>query len=319
MKSTKDILKAAADGLKHQSAQPSGFDNLVTTIEAYTKAGLNIMLMGRHGVGKTAAIRAAAQNLKMKMAYWSAPLMDPDIDLGGIPVPNKKTGSLDFFRNPELDSVEIIFLDELNRASPRTLNMVFELVQFKSVHGKVLPNLKCVHTGINPPGAGAYDVQQLDDALLDRFHAFLTVEPEFPTSIIMPILGEAKTAAMLTWYTRLDSSKYVAPRRLEYAAKLHALGMPMAHAFLDGALPVGALEAALGRAELTRARIETAAPAAKIPWSDAEDQAVLNNPDLKELNEAFTKYLSENGISSEQLWEKVLELRAMEGVVNESK
>jgi hypothetical protein len=118
---------------------------------------------------------------------------------------------------------------------------------------------------------------------------------------------------MAAWYAKLDKSKYVAPRRLEYAATLHALGMPLAHAFLDGSLPVGALEAALSRAELAGAGV----PAAHIEpkrWDTPEEQAVLEDPELRELSVAFTKYLTAQGFTEDMMWETVQDIRAKGGV-----
>jgi len=53
----------------------------------------------------------------------------------------------------------MLFFDELNRAHPKVLNAVFELVQFRSINGDKLPRLQCVIAAINPPGAG-YHVQE---------------------------------------------------------------------------------------------------------------------------------------------------------------
>ncbi len=285
------------------------FNDLVATVKQYTKDGHNVMLVGKHGVGKTAIITRACEELGLRTKYWSAPLIDPDIDLGGIPVPNKKTGTLDFFSNKEIWDAEVIFLDELNRAAPRTLNMIFELLQFKSVHGKKLPNLKCVHCAINPPGAGSYDVQQLDDALMDRFYAFIEVRHEFPHEIVRRYVRQDHAAAMAAWYDKLDSSSFVSPRRMEYAAQLYAKGYDIKECFTDSKLPVGALVVALAGVTLQHAQVEQVVVKEIEPWEEAEYVAVRDNPDLKLLHEAFTQYVAESGVTEEQVWERVKQNR----------
>lgn len=291
------------------SETKSTFDTVVQEIVDYTKLGMNVMLIGKHGVGKTAAIQEACRREGWNMWYASAPLLDPDVDLGGIPVPNKKTGNLDFFTQAKLFEAEVLFLDELNRASPRTLNMVFELIQFKSIHGKKLPKLRVVHTGINPPGGGAYDVQVLDDALLDRFHAFIEVKAEFPRVVILPILGEKKTNAMEEWYTRFLTNTFVSPRRVHYAADLYKAGMPIERAFTDPKIPVGRLKEMLANAELNGLGLTNVVSKPPI-WMEQQFQDCLNNPLLQEEHKETARILKELGITAEQVWEEVAALRA---------
>lgn len=287
----------------------SRFDEHKHFIKQYIQQGKNIMLAGKHGVGKTALINTACKELGLTVWYASAPLLDPDIDFGGIPVPNKKTGSLDFFTKPELFKAEVLFLDELNRASPRTLNMLFEIVQFHSIHGKVLPNLKAVVTGINPPGAGAYDVQTLDDALMDRFQAFLAVDPEYPRSIVEAIVGDKISAKIESWWTESLTQCYVSPRRLEYLAYTIKAGMPIEHAFTDPKVPVGRL-----REMLASILTETAGLAKqKEPWEEIwlepQMQELINHPKLQDDMLALEKALAEHGITPEMVYKKLWEMR----------
>jgi hypothetical protein len=285
------------------------FDNVVQDIIDYTALGMNVMLIGRHGVGKTSAVQAACKKAGLNMWYASAPLLDPDIDLGGIPVPDHTTGNLRFFTQPQLFDAEVIFLDELNRASPRTLNMIFELVQFKSIHGKRLPKLKAVHTGINPPGQGQYDVQTLDDALLDRFHAFIEMKAEFPMAIMLPLLGEAKADAFKTWSQQHLTDVFVSPRRMVYAAELYAAGMDIARAFTEAKVPVGRLKTMLADAGLAASGIEKVVKEIPI-WEEEKFQIALNHPLLQEDHKELARVMKELGVTAEQVWTKVAELRA---------
>ena len=286
------------------------FDMVVQEVIDYTRLGMNCMLIGRHGVGKTSAIQDACKREGWNMWYASAPLLDPDIDLGGIPVPDKETGKLRFYTQPQLFDAEVIFLDELNRASPRTLNMIFELVQFKSIHGKKLPKLRAVHTGINPPGQGQYDVQQLDDALMDRFHAFIEVKAEFPTAVIVPILGAQRTTALQEWYTQHLTNVFVSPRRMVYAAELIAAGMPVERAFTEPKVPVGRLRQMLADLALTDMGVEKVVPTKTPIWMEEKFQTALNHPLLQEDHKEFARILQELNLSMDDVWAEVERERA---------
>lgn len=299
-KSPKNVKKSAQEVVNDFDTKypPKGhatqFDTVVNEVVNYTRLGMNVMLVGQHGVGKTAAIQAACKQEGWDMWYASAPLLDPDIDLGGIPVPNRDTGALDFFTQPKLFDAEVLFLDELNRASPRTLNMVFELIQFKSVHGKKLPKLRAVHTGINPPGAGQYDVQKLDDALMDRFHAFIYMKPEFPRPIIEAVLGHAYADAMNVWYQEHLTDVYVSPRRLEYVAQLFKAGMPIEQSFNDPKVPVGRLREMLASVVMADTGVVVQEPVALQPiWMEKKFQDALKDPAKKVATEQLTKYMEE--------------------------
>ena len=65
--------------------------------------------------------------------------------------------------------------DELNRAHLRVLNAVLEIIQFKSINGELLPNLKMVWAAINPPESD-YQVEDLDPALVGRFHMYVKIK-----------------------------------------------------------------------------------------------------------------------------------------------
>lgn len=301
---TQTVAELAKETLSVPAPGPTQFESVVSELIEYTRLGMNAMLIGKHGVGKTSAIQEACKREGWNMWYASAPLLDPDIDLGGIPVPDKETGKLKFYTQPQLFEAEVIFLDELNRASPRTLNMIFELVQFKSIHGKKLPKLKAVHTGINPPGQGQYDVQTLDDALLDRFHAFIEMTAEFPEAVILPILGATKTGIMRQWYENHLSNVFVSPRRMVYAAGLYVAGMPMERAFTEPKVPVGRLKQMLSEADLggVEAKVN------KVPnaWDEEKFETARNHPLLQEDTKELARIMQEIGITPAEVWAEVI-------------
>ena len=222
------------------------FDGLRDILAKGINNKFNMLLIGPHGAAKTAVVRAACADYKM--LYWSGPLVDPDGDIGGLPMPDEATGNVRFFTPAALIEAEVVFIDELNRATPRTLNMFFELLQFRSIHGKPLPKLRAVLAAINPPD-GRYDVETLDPALLDRFHAFYPVTPVYSVDYLAQVVSRPIAQALVDWIEQdVQDTFYISPRRLEYAARLLAAGMDHEDCFLDGPqLPIAQLKARLGK------------------------------------------------------------------------
>jgi len=187
-------------------------------LETYIQNGFNILLQGKHGVGKTAVLNQACESLGWNLKYYSASSLDPYTDLVGVPefITNEHGERvLRSVRPQEINDAEVVFFDELNRAEPKVLNAVFELIQFRSINGEKLPNLKCVVAAQNPPD-GDYTVEPLDPALADRFQIFLTIEPEVSLSYLQSVLEKDTADALVKWHK--DHGKkadYVSPRRIE--------------------------------------------------------------------------------------------------------
>lgn len=198
----------------------------VPQLQNYMDAGLNILITGEAGTGKTAMLQQASANLGLKMKYYSASTLDPFADLVGIPVPDKDAKTVEYYRPRDVDSAEVIFMDELNRADTKTLNAVFEIIQFRSINGEPLPNLKCVVAAINPVAEG-YDTDELDTALVDRFDVYLESKVEADYQYLKAKFGEAYARAGVTLFNEYQKSYnsakrskqndlgYFSPRRLE--------------------------------------------------------------------------------------------------------
>lgn len=213
----------------------------IPKLRRYRDLGYNVLMTGHAGVGKTAAIKAVLDGLHWK--YFSAPTMDPWVDLIGVPraVPDDKRGGqvLELVR-PEFvkdGKVEAIFIDELNRAPDKVLDALMELIQFGTINGHRLANLKFVWAAINPfDESGDYNVNKLDRALVDRFHAHLEIPYDVDKEYFVgkyPDIGEA----FVTWWRGLnDTTKAaISPRRLDFACKAYMDDMP-----LGDILPAGA-------------------------------------------------------------------------------
>lgn len=150
----------------------------VAQLKTYIDADYNVLIQGPAGTGKTAMLKEACKELGLRMKYYSASTLDPFADLVGIPVPDKETKRVEYYRPRDVDEADVVFCDELNRADSKTLNALFEMIQFKTINGEPLPKLKCVVAAINPVEDG-YNTEELDIALLDRFDIYLETTPKF--------------------------------------------------------------------------------------------------------------------------------------------
>lgn len=207
---------------------------LVPKAEAYYRAGLNVLLIGKHGVGKTQSLMEMCEELGITMKYYSCSTLDPFTDLVGVPVPRETEEGIEtlkMIRPHEIDEAELIFFDELNRADDKTLNAVFEIIQFGSINGEKLKNLKCCWAAINPPEEG-YHVQELDPALIDRFDVYEQINPTPTVAYLSTKMAKPIAQALVAWFsehnqTQRDDESYISPRRLEkIGTVVQALGLP---------------------------------------------------------------------------------------------
>jgi MoxR-like ATPase len=210
--------------------------SLVEKLEIYAANHLNVLLIGSHGIGKSTIVKAIAEKLNLKFKYYSASTLDPFADLVGIPSPDKEAGALKFYRPKDLEDAEFIMFDELNRAHPRVLNAVLEIIQFKSVNGYTLPHLKMVWAAMNPPGEN-YAVEELDPALVDRFHQYIKMQAEINLEYLSTRM-KPDVAKMLKgwWETCLsdEQKKLLTPRRIEYLGMMISKDIPWRDAMPQG-------------------------------------------------------------------------------------
>lgn len=197
--------------------------SLIPSGSKWMDLDLNVMLIGLHGVGKTQAVLDLTAEKKINLKYYSCSTLDPYTDLVGVPDP--VTGEdgrreLEMVRPRSVDEAEIIFFDELNRAHPKVLNAVLEIIQFRSINGEKLPNLRMVWAAINPPGQ-EYQVEELDPALVDRFDVFEDVAAR-PSADYLASRGirPAVAKALVAWWNeqnknRRNPAECITPRRLE--------------------------------------------------------------------------------------------------------
>jgi hypothetical protein len=214
--------------------------SLIPYIDTYIKQNANVLLIGKHGVGKTVGFFDAAAKFNLNVKYYSASTLDPFTDLVGVPMPvDNPDGSgrktLQMVRDNSLDLVDGLFFDELNRADPKTLNAVFEIIQFHTINGEPLPNLRFVWAAVNPPDEDkTYDVEDLDPALVDRFDFYHEIQPQVSVPFLeFKGIQQPIAQTFKAWWqdnqngVAGNSASYISPRRIEkMATVVQATGDP---------------------------------------------------------------------------------------------
>ena len=192
-------------------------------LERWWKFKKNIIIFGEKGVGKTSIIKGFFEKKKIKCAYFSGATLDPWIDLIGIPKVFEEKGKIfTKFAIPENipHDVEVIYVDEINRAIPKIQSCLLELMTDKSINGRKFPNLKAVWAAGNPPDSDEnYAVEDLCPALDDRFEIKIKLADEPSLEYFTGKYGSLVASNAINWRKRLadELKPLVSPRRLDYA------------------------------------------------------------------------------------------------------
>ena len=130
----------------------------------------SIMLVAKHGVGKSSVVRQVTEELGI--GFFDVRLSQCEVgDIKGLPYLDEDTQNTVFFKPAwwpkDPNSSGILFFDELNRASKDVLQAVFEICLDRRLDGEPLPDGWRVVAAIN--ATDDYDVVELDPALLDRW------------------------------------------------------------------------------------------------------------------------------------------------------
>ena len=200
-------------------------------LDFWIKNNYNVLMVGRHGTGKSTIVIEAFNRAGLKWQYFSASTMDPWVDFIGVPKEvQRKDGSsyLELVRPKQFqdDEIEALFFDEYNRSNKKVRNSVLELIQFKSINGKKFKNLRMVWAAVNPDSDDdlKYDVETLDKAQSDRFQ----IQIEIPYLPYLPYFvekyGSDRAQAAVDWWQNLPEKikADVSPRRLDYALDVYA-------------------------------------------------------------------------------------------------
>lgn len=148
------------------------------TIKTFLRVGKmlpaksSVLLRGDHGIGKSKLVRQIARQLQFDPR---SDVIDrrcsqmTEGDMIGLP---STEGEVTRFNPPDwfkaaCNEPKVVFLDELNRATPEVMQAAFQIVLDRELNGHKLHPKSRVYAAINT--AAAYNVNEMDPALLDRF------------------------------------------------------------------------------------------------------------------------------------------------------
>jgi hypothetical protein len=132
-------------------------------IRAAVRSRQALKIVGPPGIGKTSVVCNEASRLELPAHVVSCALLDP-VDAGGIPVVDRKNGRvLRYPLGPIREVCErpgILFLDEINLASPAVQASVMRGVLERQFGDSTLHRDSTVLLAANPPGqaAGSFEL-----------------------------------------------------------------------------------------------------------------------------------------------------------------
>lgn len=145
-----------------------------------TPSTQNIMLVGKHGIGKSEILTSYFQQDGMKVVTLFLGQMSDPGDIIGLPskVETKNSEGVTLsqtdFTPPYWFPVDgkpiVLFLDELNRARPEILQTVMDLTLNRKLAGKALPEGSRLIAAVND--GDEYQLTDLDPALVSRFNIY---------------------------------------------------------------------------------------------------------------------------------------------------
>jgi hypothetical protein len=151
-----------------------GYRDLEPTIIGLLATQKSFMLIGRHGTGKTRLAKALSKGFGEDGFVFYDATKDDLVTIAGIPDPESlKRGRLRFVPHERtIWDKSTIVVDEITRANKESQNLWLEILEQRTCFGLPLPYRSLIATANPESYAAAF---QLDEALLDRFHAVLPV------------------------------------------------------------------------------------------------------------------------------------------------
>lgn len=146
---------------------------LLEYILKVTPAEQNILLVGRHGIGKSKILENFYKRKGFSVVNLFLGQMSDPGDLIGLPQKNEKLGQTEFllpYWFPTDNKPIVLFLDELNRARPEVLQTIMDLTLNRKLAGKSLPDGSRIISAVN--NGEQYSLTELDPALVSRFNVY---------------------------------------------------------------------------------------------------------------------------------------------------
>ncbi len=263
------------------------------------RTGKVIMLQGGTGVGKTQKARAAVKQAGInpdpaagEFAYFSMPTLAPE-DFVGIPSPDPNDDHLFHYRHLRaVSTAKVLMFDEINRAHPKIINGIMQLMLEFRINDQAFPNLKAIICACNPPEDGNFTgVDELDDAIRQRIDCFIDVKNRPDKGILARVLGkdgfsteESDEIAniLVNWWSELndDQKKACNPRRLEKLGRLYIDNINVKYGIDERKciMPVEKLMLMLSKIEFLNLQMLVSEP--------DRVEAMLNSPNQQEASDA---------------------------------
>lgn len=138
-----------------------------------------VMVWGDSGIGKSELIGQIAIATKRKPFDFRLNIREP-VDMRGIPVPNLKTRTTDWFVPSELpksdgsDGPSILILDEINTGTMQMMSVAMQLTLDRRVGDYILPD-NCVIVAMGNRSKDSRAVVQMPKPLRNRFAHYTMV------------------------------------------------------------------------------------------------------------------------------------------------
>jgi len=156
---------------------------LSRTLDVARSGDLPVLLVGKHGIGKSEFLEDYAHKKDLKLTILDLSLLEPT-DLTGIPVIHQhKTHYAPPVLLPDgaSNDAHMIVLEELNRCDLSLRQPCLQLLTARQLNNYRLPRNSFLVACMNPSSDG-YDVDELDPALLSRF-LHLSIRADVPSWI----------------------------------------------------------------------------------------------------------------------------------------
>jgi hypothetical protein len=190
-----------------------------------------VMLWGAPGIGKSDAVNQVGAARGWKVIDFRANLREP-VDVRGIPVPDLTTGTTRWLAPDELPRADrdgehgILFLDEINTASPQMMAVLFGLVLDRRAGEYILPDGWTIVAAGNRVSDRAA-AQRMPTALRNRFaHIFITPDVDAwctwatRNNLAPEVVAFVRLRPMLIHQMPVgDENAFPTPRSLTKAAK----------------------------------------------------------------------------------------------------
>lgn len=192
--------------------------------KSYIKNNVPLLLIGKSGTGKSEIIKEIANELNLPVVDLRMSQLPPE-DLNGLPAPTEDKTAFkyllpEWFNKFQPDTPFILFLDEINQATPNTINALYAIVHDRMLAGRYNPNMRVVAAG-NLLEESDY-INSLPQPLLNRF-VVKTHEPK-ESDVIEYLQAKykdnPKAQKILKAVNKVNWIKDLNPRALERCIKI---------------------------------------------------------------------------------------------------